>query len=121
MTIEERPLASGNGRIRFIPEINLGHIATASVFLFTAGAAYVSLDSRVNSLERDARVEKAEHKEYVVGVETRMMARINEERARLDQTQVRTADDIREIKAIIRDGFHDLDAKLDRKVDKPGR
>lgn len=121
MTIEERPLASGSHRIRFIPEINLGHIATAAVFLFTAGAAYVSLDSRVNTLEREQRAEKTEHKEAVVNVETRMLSRINDERARLDQTQVRTADDIREIKSIIRDGFHDLDQKLDRKVDKPGR
>lgn len=107
--------------IRFIPEINLGHVATASVFLFTAGAAYVSLDSRVNTLERDARIEKIEHKEIVVGVETRLLARINEERARLDQTQVRVADDIREIKTIMRDGFRDLDQKLERKLDKPGR
>lgn len=111
----------GPSRIRFVPEINLGHLVSAGVFLFTAGAAYVSLDSRVNTLERDARIEKTEHREAVVNVETRMMSRINDERARLDQTQVRTADDIREIKAIIRDGFHDLDTKLDRKVDKPGR
>jgi hypothetical protein len=54
-------------------------------------------------------------------VETTLMTRINDERARLDQTQVRTADDVREIKQIMRDGFRDLDSKLERKADKPGR
>jgi hypothetical protein len=121
MTIEERILPNGSHRIRFVPEINLGHIVSASVFLVTTGIAWATMDQRVATLEREARLERAEHKEAVVNVETRMMARINEERARLDQTQVRTADDIREMKQIMRDGFRDLDQKLERKQDKPGR
>lgn len=102
--------------VHFDPTINLGHLMTATVFLASTIAAWISLNARVEQTARDVdRVEKAS-----VSVENRMMVRINEERARLDQTQVRIADDIREIKGIVRDGFHDLDNKLDRKADKPG-
>jgi hypothetical protein len=34
---------------------------------------------------------------------------------------VRTAEDIRDMKNMLRDGFRDLDQKLERKADKPGR
>lgn len=117
-----------SGRISFDPTINLGHIVSAGVFLITASGAWFAMDARVSTAERDVKslhlkdVEQVrDHKEAVVSVENRLMSRINEERARLDQTQVRVADDIREIKTVIRDGFRDLDAKLDRKQDKPGR
>lgn len=117
-----------SGRISFDPTINLGHIVSAGVFLITASGAWFAMDARVSTAERDVKslqlkdVEQVrDHKEAVVSVENRLMSRINEERARLDQTQVRIADDIREIKTVIRDGFRDLDAKLDRKQDKPGR
>lgn len=112
-----------NGRrgVHFDPTINLGHILTAVVFLASTIAAWVSLNGRVEQqakdLERVERITKAE----TVKVETILMTRINDERARLDQTQVRTADDIREIKTIVRDGFRDLDQKMDKKTDKPGR
>lgn len=112
----------------FDPTINLGHILTASAFLVSTVFAYASLDARVTVVERDgkrgeerdAELSRA-HRDLVVNAETRLLTKINDERARLDQTQVRTADDIREIKTIVRDGFRDLDAKLDRKTDKPGR
>lgn len=108
-------------RINFDPTINLGHIATATATLATVVAMWVNLDARVAQQARDlARVETQASKE-TVRVESVLMDRINTERARLDQTTVRAADDIREIKTIVRDGFHDLDAKLDRKADKPGR
>lgn len=103
--------------IHFDPTINLGHVMTATVFLVTATAGYVTLNSRVSALE----TARTDAKEAVVGVETRLLTRITEQRAAMDQTSVRTADDIREMKQIMRDGFRDLDAKLDRKMDKPGR
>lgn len=105
------------GGVHFDPTINLGHILTATVFLVTATAGYVTLNARVSTLEA-ARIEA---KDATVAIETRLLTRITEQRAAMDQTQVRTADDIREMKQIIRDGFRDLDAKLDRKMDKPGR
>lgn len=108
---------SETSRIRFIPEINLGHIASASVFLVTAGIVYGTVNARITRLEDQVK----DSKENVVGVETRMLSRINEERARLDGTQAGVAYDIREIKQIMRDGFKDLDMKLERKQDKPGR
>lgn len=115
-------------RIHFDPTINLGHLVSAGVFLVTASGAWFAMDARVSTTERDVKslqlkdAEQArDHKEAVVNAETRLMTRINDERARLDQTQVRIADDIREIKTLMRDGFKDLDQKLDRKADKPGR
>lgn len=107
-------------RVRFDLTINLGHVLTATAFLISAALAYATLDARVSSLERDTRAQKTDQKESVVNAETRLLTRINDERARLDQTQVRTSDDIREIKQIMRDGFRDLDQKLERKADKPG-
>ena len=62
-----------------------------------------------------------EGKDAVVNVETLLLRQITEQRAHIDQTAVRTAEDIREIKTLMRDGFRDLDQKLDRKADKPGR
>lgn len=110
----------GVHRWRFDPTVTLGHVLTAGTFLLTATAGYVTLDNRVLTLERGHKEEKETRREGDVGIEARIMSRITEERARLDQTQVRTADDIREIKQIMRDGFRDLDAKLERKADKPG-
>lgn len=116
--------ANGNGHrrgIHFDPTINLGHIAQIAMLVFVTAGAYFTLDSRVARLETEQRAIKVDHKEAVVGAETRLLTRITEQRAHMDQTQVRTADDVREIKALMRDGFRDLDAKLDRKMDKPGR
>ncbi len=119
---------NGSRNVHFDWTINLGHVLSASVFLLSAMAAWFSMDARVTLSERrvDALERKnvdmgKDHKEAVVNAETRLLQEINRERARLDQTQVRTADDIREIKVIVRDGFRDLDAKMDRKQDKPGR
>lgn len=108
-------------KIHFDPTINLGHILTAGTFLVVAAAGYATMDARVSSLEREQKTQKTEQRETVVNAETRLLARITEQRAAMDQTQVRVADDIREIKTLMRDGFRDLDAKLDRKADKPGR
>lgn len=119
-----------NGRhgFRFDPTINLGHMVSAGVFLVCAGVAYASMDARVSKLEdaaRDLKVRDAEivreGKEAVVGVETRFMREVTTQRAHMDQTQVRVADDIREIKTLMRDGFRDLDQKLEKKADRPTR
>jgi|LNAP01.1.fsa_nt_gb hypothetical protein len=108
-------------RVHFDPTINLGHVLTAATFLIAAAGAYATLDSRVSTLERDQRAQKLEQKETLSSTETRLLTKITEQRAHMDQTQVRVADDIREIKTLMRDGFRDLDQKLDRKADKPGR
>lgn len=120
--------ASSSRRVHFDPTINLGHILTAVAFLVSTTVAWAWMDARVTVAERDVKNLKdadreiiTEHRQAISTAEVRLMSRINEERARLDQTQVRIADDIREIKQLMRDGFKDLDAKLDRKVDKPGR
>jgi hypothetical protein len=70
---------------------------------------------------RDQSAQKTEQREATVGIETRLLREIATQRSYVNETQVRTAQDIQDIKQSIRDGFRDLDAKLDRKADKPGR
>jgi hypothetical protein len=107
--------------LRFDPTINLGHVLTAATFLVVGTAGYVALDGRVGHLERSYREEQSVRQSADNGIESRLLREITTQRATMDQTQVRVADDIREIKTLMRDGFRDLDAKLDKKSDKPGR
>lgn len=120
--------AHGRQGVRFDPTITLGHVVQAIVFLVVAVAAWMNMDSRVAALEREAANLKTKDtevakdaKEAVVGVETRFMREVTQQRAHMDQTQVRVADDIREIKTLMRDGFRDLDQKLEKKADRPTR
>lgn len=47
------------GRVKFDPTVNLGHIITATLFLFTASAGWATLDSRQTRLEeRTVRLEQ---------------------------------------------------------------
>lgn len=119
---------SARGGVRFDMTINLGHIASVLMTVCAVVIGWMTMDARIAAAERDIKILQArdeviarEGKEVAVGAETRLLTRITEQRAHMDQTQVRTADDIREIKTIMRDGFRDLDQKLERKVDKPGR
>jgi hypothetical protein len=108
-------------KFNFDPTINLGHVLTAGAFLFSTMAAWVSLDARVVQAAKEiARVEDQAAR-ATVRVENVLMEKITTVQAGMNQTQVRTADDIREVKTMIRDGFKDLDAKLDKKADRPGR
>jgi hypothetical protein len=106
---------------RFDPTINLGHVLTATVFLMSAGAAWMNMNARMERAESAIATLKQEAKDSFVTVENRFMREVTTQRAHMDQTQVRVADDIREIKTLMRDGFRDLDSKLDKKVDKTGR
>jgi outer membrane murein-binding lipoprotein Lpp len=117
---DDTPNGSRSG-VRFDPTINLGHICTAAVFLSTAVLSWASVSARVDQVAKDADRLERKQDAASIGIETRLLSRINDERARLDQTAVRAADDIREIKTLMRDGFRDLDSKLERKVDKPAR
>lgn len=108
-------------KFNFDPTINLGHIITAGSMLIVGTAGFVNLDSRVVALERGQQEERTQRRDMDIGIEGRMLTRITEQRAHMDQTQVRVADDIREIKQLMRDGFRDLDQKLDKKADRPGR
>lgn len=120
MPIEKAP---GDSKPRFIfdPTINLGHVLTAASFLIVGTAGYVALDGRVGNLERAHREEQSVRLTSDQQLETRMMREMTIQRKHMDQVQVRTADDIREIKSIVREGFRDLDGKLEKKSDKPGK
>lgn len=115
--------AGGESKPRFVfdPTVNLGHILTAASFLVVGTAGYVALDGRVGNLERSHREEQAVRFTSDQQIETRMMRELTLQRTHMDQVQVRTSEDIREIKSIVREGFRDLDSKLDRKSDKPGK
>jgi hypothetical protein len=102
----------------FDPTINLGHILTALTFLVVGTAGYVALDGRVGNLERSHRDEQAVRASADNGVENRLLIRITEQRAAAETSQLRFYEDIREIKAIVREGFRDLDTKLEKKAEK---
>jgi hypothetical protein len=103
----------------FDPTINLGHVLTALTFLVVATTGYVALDARVGFLERSFREEQVRRVDGDNGVESRLVFRITEHRNAMDSSQLRVFEDIREIKAIVREGFRDLDAKLEKKAEKP--
>lgn len=118
----------GNGRrgVRFDPTINLGHVLTALAFLFSTVAAWYTLNAQVaqnaKEIEKTQRtIEAKADKESLGKAEVELTRQIVDVRRHVDATQVRTSEDIREMKNLIRDGFKDLDAKLDRKQDRPGR
>jgi hypothetical protein len=113
--------SNGRFRVHWDPTIKLGEVMTCVAFLVGAGAAYATLDVRIAQDARDiVRVEN-DGKAAGSRIEAELGRRIVEVRAYVDQTQVHTAEDIREIKMIMRDGFRDLDVKLDKKVDKQSR
>ena len=101
-------------RIHLDGSINFGHIVSVILTLTAIVAGWVTLDARVATLERDYRTQKVDIQAATVAAEVRLQGRITE-------IQARTADDIREIKTMMREGFRDLDVKLDRKMDKPVR
>ncbi len=102
----------------FDPTINLGHVLTALTFLVVGTAGYVALDGRVGNLERAHRDEQINRHASDTAVESRLATRINDERTRSEQGYQRVADDIREIKTTLREGFRDLDNKLEKKAEK---
>jgi len=121
----EEALKAGVGdphrRFIFDPTINLGHVLTAASFLIVGTGGYVSLDVRFGHLERAQREEQTVRLAGDQQLETRIMREMALQKTHMDQIQVRTADDIREIKSIVREGFRDLDGKLEKKTDKPGK
>jgi hypothetical protein len=108
--------------LQFDMSINLGHVLTAATFLTSAVIGFASMDARIT--KTDESVRRIEEKEIkgieakVQNVETRILSRISDERAMSQQLQSRVVEDIREMKIIVRDGFKNLDVKLDGKADK---
>lgn len=121
MPIEKAAAGESKPRFVFDPTVNLGHVLTAASFLIVGTAGYVALDGRVGALERAHREEQAVRLTSDQQIEARLMREVTLQRTHMDQVQVRTSEDIREIKTIVREGFRDLDTKLEKKSDKPGR
>jgi hypothetical protein len=113
--------SNGRFRVHWDPTIKLGEVLLAASFLVGGGAAYATLDFRISQAARDIDKVEREFKAADTRIELDLGRRIVETRQHVDSTAVRTAEDIKDIKTIIRDGFRDLDMKMERKADKPGR
>jgi hypothetical protein len=109
-------------RLQFDWTINLGHVLTASVFLISTMAAWFSLNSRVDMaaqaivrLERviDAKADK----DVVSRGELELSRRVVEAQQNQNTALIRIDEGFKELKGALRD----IDQKLDRKLDKPGR
>lgn len=112
--------------IHFVPEIKLGDFISGGLMLVSAGAAYATLRGDITTLaETDKRIEKALEqkidKEVAGKAELELSRRIVEQQQSNAAVTTRLHQDILEIKAMIRDLARDLDNRLDRKQDKPGR
>lgn len=109
-------------RVRFDWTINLGHVLTATMFLVSTMAAWFSLNSRVDMaaqaivrLERviDTKVDK----DVQAKGELELSRRIVESQSNQNTALIRIDEGFKELKSALRD----IDQKLDRKMDKPGR
>lgn len=98
--------------VRFDMTINLGHVLTGATFLVTATFGFVTMDARISKTDDNLR--RIETKE-LVGIEARLLQRINDDRATADRAQIRVADDIRDVKVLL----GRIEDKIDRKADKP--
>jgi hypothetical protein len=112
---------AGRFRVNWDPTIKLGDAMSSVALLFGAGVVYATLDLRLAQNTKDIARLEADFKTGDSRIELELGRRIVDVRQHVDATQVRTAEDIREIKNLMRDGFRDLDARLERKTDKPGR
>jgi hypothetical protein len=109
------------GGVRFDATINLGHVLTAAASLITIVAGWMTLSSAQQQQRRDIdrneqSILAAMPRVEAMRIEAVLVDKIAGVRANLDQTNIRTAGDIHEIKDIL----VRIDEKLDRKADKPG-
>lgn len=116
---ENHPVKHG---VHFDRTINLGHVMTASASLLMIVVGYVTLNNTQQQQARDiARNEKAIElampRTEAKTIETVIIDKIADAKAKTDQTNVRMEDLTREIKAsLVR-----IEVKLDTKADKPER
>lgn len=108
--------------IHFDPTINLGHVASAGVFLASTIAAWVSLNARVDQAGK--AIERLEH-HVELKADAAIMTRIDQDLARrIDEQQkaqkeaaARIDEGFRELKGLLRD----LRQAVDQKADKSSR
>lgn len=108
--------------VHFDPTINLGHVASAAVFLVSTVAAWVSLNARVDMAGK--AIERLEH-HVEAKADREIVARIDQDLARRIEVQAkeqaaaaqRIDAGFAEIKSLLRD----LRQAIDQKADKPAR
>lgn len=115
------PDSAARHGIRFDPTFNVGQVGQIAALVFMVGGLWATFDARTTQNKDEIKRVEVQAVERAVSAENRLMREITTTQAGMNQTQVRTADDVREIKLMMRDGFKALEEKLDRKVDKPGR
>jgi len=96
--VSEQGNDNSNGaprRVKFDPTINLGHVLTAGMFLVSTIAAWVTLDARVSQTARDLVRVEGEANRVAVRVENVLTEKITAVQANMNQTQIRTAEDVR--------------------------
>jgi hypothetical protein len=109
-------------RIHFDPTIKLGDLVGAVLMLIGAGAAYATLKGDISTLaatdaRHDKLIEQKVDREVLGRSELELSRRIVETQQSLTASTVSINEGFREVKGLLRD----LDQKLDRKADKPGR
>ena len=109
-------------RPRFDPTINLGHLLSATVTLLAIGGAWATFKSDVASLAKaderhEKQLETKADRETVSRGELELSRRIVETQQNLSASTVSINEGFREVKSLLRD----LDQKLDKKADRPGR
>lgn len=108
-------------RIHFDGTINLGHVLTASASLIMIVAGYVTLNTAQQEQGRsivrlETALATAMPRAEVVRIEAMLTGEISKQQAAYNQLNIRTAEDMREVRALLAR----IDDKLDRKADKPG-
>lgn len=111
-----------SGRITFDPTIKLGDLVGAALMLVGAGGVYATLKGELSTLAAtDARqekmIEQKADREVLGRAELELSRRIVETQQSLSASTVSINEGFREMKGMMRD----IDQKLDRKADKPGR
>ena len=111
-----------SGRITFDPTIKLGDLVGAALMLVGAGGAYATLKGDISTLAAtDARqeklIEQKADREVLGRAELELSRRIVETQQSLTASTMSINEGFREMKGMMRD----IDQKLDRKADKPGR
>lgn len=109
-------------KFHFDPTIKLGDLVGAVLMLIGAGAAYATLKGDISTLaaadaRHDKLIEQKTDREVFGRAEMELSRRIVETQQSLTASTTTINEGFRDMKGMLKD----LDQKLDRKADKPGR
>lgn len=117
MSVADSSGAVARRKVQFDLTINLGHVLTATAFLLSTVAGWVTLDARVTSAEKEAKRIEAQGKENIARVESTLLDRIKTNETAAGKFEFNYREDMRDVKTLLTR----IEDKLDRKADKPAR